>query len=50
MILAGALWVIGFVSVYQTTGWFVAGHTQLTWLIMFSTLSLVFADRKRVVG
>jgi O-antigen ligase len=47
IILAGALWVIGFVCVYQTTGWFVPGHPQLTWLLMFSTLSIILVERKQ---
>lgn len=46
IIFAAGLWVIGFVCVYQTTGWFVAGHPQLTWLLMFSTISIVLAERK----
>jgi len=46
IIFAAGLWVIGFVCVYQTTGWFVAGHTQLTWLLMFSTISIILAERK----
>jgi O-antigen ligase len=48
MIYAGGIWVIGFVAVYQSTGWFLAGHPQLSWLLMFSTLSIILADRKRV--
>ena len=46
IIIAGGLWVIGFVCVYQTTGWFVAGHPQLTWLLMFSTISIILSERK----
>lgn len=46
IIFAGSLWVIGFVCVYQTTGWFLPGHPQLTWLLMFSTISVILAERK----
>lgn len=46
IIFAGGLYVIGFVCVYQTTGWFVAGHPQLSWLLMFSTISIILAKRK----
>ena len=46
IIFAAGLWVIGFVCVYQTTGWFLAGHPQLTWLLMFSTISIILAERK----
>jgi hypothetical protein len=39
------LWVISFLLFYQTTGWFEAGHPQLSWLLLFSTLSRVFSRR-----
>ena len=46
IIIAGSIWVIGFVCVYQTTGWFVPGHPQLTWLLMLSTISVILVERK----
>ena len=46
IIFAASLWTIGFVSVYQTTGWFLAGHPQLTWLLMFSSISIILVERK----
>lgn len=42
---ASGLWVICFVLGYQTTGWFVNGHPQLTWLLMFSTFNAVILER-----
>jgi len=45
IILAASLWVISFILFYQTTGWFEAGHPQLSWLLLFSTLSDVFYRR-----
>jgi O-antigen ligase len=42
IVQASSLWVISFVLFYQTTGWFEAGHPQLSWLLLFSTLSSVF--------
>lgn len=47
IVLASSLWVIGFVLFYQTTGWLEAGHPQLCWLLLFSTLSDVFCRRCR---
>lgn len=47
MIFASSIYVIVFLVSYQTTGWFIGGHPQLTWLLMFSTLSMILADRKR---
>ena len=46
IIIATGIWVIGFVCVYQTTGWFVPGHPQLTWLLMLSTISVILVERK----
>lgn len=48
MIYASSIYLIGFVIIYQSTGWFIAGHPQLTWLLMFSTLSMILAERKRI--
>lgn len=47
IVLASSLWVIAFILFYQTTGWFEAGHPQLCWLLLFSTLSGVFYRRCR---
>jgi O-antigen ligase len=46
IVLASSLWVISFVLFYQGTGWFEAGHPQLTWLLLFATLSSVFSRRR----
>ena len=48
IVLAASVWVICFVLFYQTTGWFEAGHPQLSWLLAFATLSQVFARRQIV--
>jgi hypothetical protein len=54
IVQASSLWVIAFVLFYQTTGWFEAGHPQLSWLLLFSTVSSMFSrrpiDRGVVVG
>jgi hypothetical protein len=41
LIIAGSLWTMTFVLVYQSTGWFEAGHPQLAWLLMIATISHV---------
>lgn len=38
LLMACALWLISFVLFYQTTGWFEAGHPQLSWIICFLTI------------
>ena len=45
IVLASSVWVVSFILVYQTTGWFEPGHPQLSWLLTFSTLSEVFYRR-----
>ncbi len=45
IILAGSLWTIAFLTTYQTTGWFLSGHPQLSWLLMFSTVSYILSQR-----
>ena len=49
IVLASSLWVIAFILFYQTTGWFDAGHPQLCWLLLFSTLSAVFSRTGKFV-
>jgi hypothetical protein len=39
LVLTGGLWTISFILVYQSTGWFEAGHPQLAWLLMISAVS-----------
>ncbi|WP_163848991.1 O-antigen ligase family protein [Pseudooceanicola aestuarii] len=44
-LLASSVWVICFVLVYQTTGWFLHGHPQLCWLLIFTTFGPILHDR-----
>ena len=44
-LIATGIWVICFVLGYQTTGWFLSGHPQLTWLLVFSTYATILHDR-----
>jgi hypothetical protein len=39
-----ALWLICFVTFYQTTDWFQPGHPQLAWLFSFYGLMIYFRD------
>jgi O-antigen ligase len=47
-LIAAGIWVICFVLVYQTTGWFENGHPQLAWLLMLSTFNSIILERTSV--
>jgi O-antigen ligase len=38
LVMACALWLLSFVVFHQTTGWFVPGDPQLSWLVTFLAL------------
>jgi hypothetical protein len=46
-IIANGIFVLSIIFGYQTTGWFVAGHPQLVWLLVFA--GLCFAVRYPVI-
>lgn len=39
LVIAGALWSLGFIWIYQTVDWFMGGENQLAFLLMFSAVS-----------
>ena len=45
VMLAAAVWIIAFLISYQTTSWFFSGHPQLAWILMFSTVEIILAER-----
>jgi O-antigen ligase len=47
LLSASGVWVVSFVLVYQTTGWFEAGHPQLSWLMVFVAISRIIQLRQR---
>lgn len=53
LVIAGSLWIMSFILVYQSTGWFEVGHPQLAWLLMIATIAAVTysrAIRERPMG
>lgn len=45
--MAGTLWAICFILLYQSTGWFEVGHPQLAWLLII--MAMAETDYRRVV-
>lgn len=39
LVIAGSLWCVGFIWVYQTVDWFMGGENQLAFLLMFLAVS-----------
>lgn len=47
MAIAGACWVVAFITSYQGVGWFEHIHPQFAWLLTFSAASTVAGDALR---
>lgn len=45
LVIAGGLWTITFIILYQFVGWFEAGHPQMTWLLLISSVSYAASER-----
>ena len=46
--LASSYWIISFTLAYQSTGWFLSGHPQLAWLLIFFTFSTLFSAQLKM--